>query len=116
MADSSIVRYGFRWLEKQQLHFSKDNLKGLLNRAGPLHFGKYSCKGTSVIMPWPHDEITADPNEFWRPWLEENVGRQAWRWNWRIAYDVDNAVEIKFRREKDASMFAMIFYFGFQDK
>lgn len=27
---------------------------------------------------------SADPNDHYRPWLEKNVGKQGWDWNWRI--------------------------------
>ena len=51
---------------------------------------------TDVVVKWPvgwailHDDgkggITstesADPNDHYRPWLEANVGKQCWDWNW----------------------------------
>jgi hypothetical protein len=46
---------------------------------------------------------SADPNDHYRPWLEKNVGRQGWDWQWRIGtagtrgYDT---LLIKFRKSK----------------
>lgn len=52
---------------------------------------------------------SADPNDHYRPWLEENVGRQGWDWNWGMANNdaSENRLTIKFRRGKeDCAMFA----------
>lgn len=80
--------------------------------------------GTIITVKWPvgwavlHDDgnggITsvesADPNDHYRPWLEKNVGRQKWDWDWRIgdvvASNDDGSVagfdtiQIKFRKSK----------------
>ena len=46
---------------------------------------------------------SADPNEHYRPWMEANVGRQGWDWNWdALIKDGESRVMIKFRRGKDA--------------
>lgn len=64
--------------------------------------------GITIEVPWPTGEIevgpnsrnwagvmhgslrqlveSADPNDHYRPWLEYNVGRQRWDWDWRIGY------------------------------
>ena len=52
---------------------------------------------------WVDLGFSADPNDHYRPWMEEHVGRQGWDWNWGF---VDNDVTedrltIKFRRGKD---------------
>lgn len=54
---------------------------------------------------------SADPNDHYRPALEQNVGRQGWDWNWRIGpmaaiNDTGTTVgfdtlTIKFRRGKE---------------
>lgn len=49
----------------------------------------------SVTLPWPHD----DPNNLWRPWLEEHIGMQGWSWDWRISQNCYD-VEILVRRNK----------------
>ena len=43
---------------------------------------------------------SADPNDHWRPWLEANIGRQHFDWEWDVnAKDLD-MVEIRVRRGK----------------
>ena len=45
---------------------------------------------------------SADPNDHYRPWLEANVGRQTWDWDWNML-DNDsstNRLSIKVRRAK----------------
>jgi hypothetical protein len=70
--------------------------------------------GPSIQVKWPIGEIrirqeesdiwdyvrSADPNDHYRPWLEENVGKQYWDWDWRIGSVDPDTVEIKFRRNK----------------
>lgn len=66
---------------------------------------------------------SADPNDHFRPWLEENVGRQGWDWDWRIGKITgaqgsgngpivlaSDTLTIKFRqaRRKYATMFKLI--------
>ena len=43
---------------------------------------------------------SADPNDHYRPWLEANVGRQGWDWNWQVLDNdvADDQLTIKFRR------------------
>jgi hypothetical protein len=46
-------------------------------------------------------DFAADPNEHYRPWLEENVGKQGWDWDWGL-YDEDvkrNTLTIKIRKK-----------------
>jgi hypothetical protein len=52
---------------------------------------------------------SADPNDHYRPWLENHVGRQGWDWDWRVGpHAADNGfgtigvdkVKIKFRKGK----------------
>ena len=71
--------------------------------------------GTIVAGPGPEDPrwqdwggaayITfesADPNDHYRPFLEQHVGRQGWDWNWGMADRdaTDNRLTIKIRRNK----------------
>ena len=44
---------------------------------------------------------SADPNDHYRPWMESNVGRQKWDWDWGMANtDVsDNRLTIKIRQK-----------------
>lgn len=45
---------------------------------------------------------SADPNDHYRPWMEEHIGRQGWDWNWGMANDdvVGNRLTIKIRKNK----------------
>jgi hypothetical protein len=65
-------------------------------KVGPSHRDGYSGYG-------PEFEYvdSADPNDHYRPWLEEHVGKQGWDWNWGMA-DQDataNRLTIKIRRK-----------------
>jgi len=73
--------------------------------------------GTTVKVKWPvgwavvNDDgqggqvsvESADPNDHYRPWMEKNVGKQGWDWDWSMV-DNDiaaNQITIKFRRKKE---------------
>jgi hypothetical protein len=45
--------------------------------------------------------LSADPNDHYRPWMEANVGRQGWDWNWGLADRdaTDNRLTIKIRQK-----------------
>jgi hypothetical protein len=72
--------------------------------------------GTSIGVIWPNGPISlgcdpdgeevivdsADPNDHYRPWLEEHVGRQGIDWEWRMGTfgfwtDEIDTLDIKFR-------------------
>lgn len=74
--------------------------------------------GETITTKWPslswtdQDHLgnqtwSSDPNDHWRPWLEQNVGKQGWDWDWRIGqsgfrYDGErfgDILEIKFRKK-----------------
>lgn len=44
---------------------------------------------------------SADPNDHYRPWLEQHVGRQGWDWNWSMANRdaTENRLTIKIRQK-----------------
>jgi len=67
--------------------------------------------GAKVALPWPHwpQYSTSDPNDCWRPYLEENVGIQGIHWQWKIGSvnDSDTTIEMKFLRRKDAMIFVL---------
>ena len=46
--------------------------------------------------------VSADPNDHYRPWLEQHVGRQGWDWDWGISITkndaADNTLTIKIRQ------------------
>ena len=73
-------------------------------KVGPSHRDGYSGYG-------PEFEYvdSADPNDHYRPWLEEHVGKQGWDWNWG-GKDVSlNRLTIKIIKSKAkyASYFAI---------
>jgi hypothetical protein len=104
-------------------------------RLGPIQgFWWKFMPGAEIEVPWPAADIvvgpnsrnwggmgptyeqifSTDPNDHYRPWLEENVGRQGWDWDWRIgqvaaAGNVRDTLVIKFRKGKAeyATMAAM---------
>jgi hypothetical protein len=71
--------------------------------------------GVVINVRWPKGWVTlyedpdgscvstesADPNDHYRPWMEANVGRQKWDWDWGMANnDVsDNRLTIKIRQK-----------------
>ena len=91
--------------------------------------------GSTIEVPWPTGNIivtpeqpgwdgtlgatkqeifSSDPNDHYRPWLEEHVGRQRWDWNWRMGTiatqtGMRDTLVIKFRtgKEKYATIAAM---------
>ena len=46
---------------------------------------------------------SADPNDHYRPWMEQNVGTQGWDWDWDIRAEdfPENRLTIRFRRGKE---------------
>jgi hypothetical protein len=71
--------------------------------------------GTVISIPWPSgpNYKSTDPNECFREWLTEQVGRQRWDWDWDLgdvsAYDGRGELLVKFRwgYEKQALIFAL---------
>lgn len=59
-----------------------------------------------VTVPWPSTMVSADPNHFYRDWLETNVGDQSDDWDWWVS---DNFFELDvfFIREADAFKFSI---------
>jgi hypothetical protein len=73
--------------------------------------------GTIIKVRWPvgpveiwHDdggyewyEESADPNDHYRPWMEEKVGKQGWDWDWSMTDNdiADNCLTVKFRKGKE---------------
>ena len=45
--------------------------------------------------------FSADPNDHYRPWMEKNIGKQGWDWNWGMADRdaTENRLTIKIRRK-----------------
>lgn len=75
--------------------------------------------GTVINVRWPTGETrikqepsgiwdyvkSADPNDHYRPWMEQHVGRQGWDWDWGMGNldATENRLTIKFRRGREHS-------------
>lgn len=57
----------------------------------------YDCGAVKVLIH------SADPNDHYRPWLEEHVGKQKRDWNWRMnpRDSEGDTLQIKFRKGKE---------------
>lgn len=46
--------------------------------------------------------MSADPNDHYRPWMEANIGKQGWDWDWKITGNdvADNCLTIRVRQDK----------------
>lgn len=71
--------------------------------------------GVVVNVRWPRgkvlgtvgdrnivDMMSADPNDHYRPFLEQHVGRQGWDWNWGMGDRdaTEDRLTIKIRRHR----------------
>ena len=88
--------------------------------------------GNTIKVPWPVGPVTiteddprwdwtlgpsryivesADPNDHYRPWMEQNVGKQGWDWDWCMRDNdaAENKLTVKFRRGKEqyATLFSL---------
>ena len=94
---SSSAAYRKRYHDEKQLYMAQSEIKKrTLNLIANIWW-KY-VPGTIVTVRWPRGWVvldehadgsttsteSADPNDHYRPWLEANVGKQGWDWDWRI--------------------------------
>lgn len=75
-------------------------------KVGPSHRDGYSGYG-------PEFEYvdSADPNDHYRPWMEQHVGKQGRDWNWGVANNdvAENRLTIKIRRKyQDCAIIAKL--------
>ena len=72
--------------------------------------------GTVISISWPSvatGQESSDPNQCFRPWMEQHVGWQTLDWDWCAgdvsAYNGRGELLIKFRRgrEQYASLFVL---------
>ena len=51
---------------------------------------------------WVNLGFSADPNDHYRPWLEKNVGKQGWHWNWTMEDNdaAENSLTLKVCKNK----------------
>ena len=67
-----------------------------LVKVGPSH-----RDGWCGLGPYFEYIDSADPNDHYRPWLEKNVGRQGWDWDWGLVNNdpSENRITIKIRKK-----------------
>jgi hypothetical protein len=112
--------------EEYQKHMARQEIKKRTANLISVCQWRYWLR-TEVVVNWPQgwtpqDHLgnsaeSADPNVWYRAWLETNVGPQGWAWDWRInkVYVPDNnplievrdSLKIKFRKAADATAFAL---------
>ena len=53
---------------------------------------------------------SADPNDHYRPWIEQYVGRQGWDWDWMMLGNdcADNTLTLKVRRGKEQEILLVL--------
>lgn len=61
----------------------------------------------TVIKSFMFVGNTLEPNERYRAWLEEHVGKQGEEWNWDIKSVTANLLEVSFENEDDAVLFRL---------
>ncbi len=56
-----------------------------------------------TIGPSKYKVESADPNDHYRQWMEQNVGKQGWDWDWCMRDNdiTENKLTIKFRKSKE---------------
>ena len=64
-------------------------------KVGPIH--RYGYAGYGPEFEYVD---SADPNDHYRPWMEQHVGCQGWDWNWGMADrdTTENRLTIKIRQ------------------
>lgn len=69
---------------------------------------KYS---SHIIVNWPSATagLHPEPNESYRPWLEENIGKQKTDWDWHIYSVVHDTIIIYSNNEAALNMFSLKF-------
>jgi len=61
----------------------------------------------SVIKSFMFVGSNLEPNERYRAWLEEHIGKQGEAWNWDIKSVTANLLEVSFEQEEDAVLFRL---------
>ena len=67
--------------------------------------------GSDAVVPWPRGWVeskafgsqvfSSDPNDHYREWLEQHVGKQGWDWEWEIAnghFPASNGLRVMFKK------------------
>jgi hypothetical protein len=48
-----------------------------------------------------------EPNEHYRPWLEQHVGKQGVDWNWNLNMNIVDLIDIGFANKEHATLFEL---------
>jgi hypothetical protein len=68
--------------------------------------------GATVFVEWKRHPIDKDPIAVYRPWLEENIGKQGRDWQWNYAYmghtEFELAIVVSRRKKKFAPMMILM--------
>ena len=51
-----------------------------------------------IVVRWPRSPESSDPNDHYRPWMEDHVGKQGVDWDWGLINDdvANNNLSIRF--------------------
>jgi len=60
----------------------------------------------TAIRPFMRNK-DPEPNEHYRPWMEEHIGKQGVDWNWKIYTVVNNELAIDFADKEQATLFEL---------
>jgi len=60
-----------------------------------------------IVVRWPRSAWSADPNDHYRPWMEEHVGEQGVDWEWGLINDDASKDNLSIRFKRDFEALAM---------
>lgn len=56
----------------------------------------------------PFMNYDSEPNHYYRPWLEQNIGKQGIDWDWRLdSINNENLLAIDFTNKENALFFEL---------
>lgn len=83
------------------------NLRTRFYRSIPNHVRLFK-----IHEEWPYTSIrpfmidNREPNEVYRDWLENNIGKQGMQWDWTLTSDL-NILQINFQKAEHAVLFEL---------
>ena len=101
---SRYLPCGLNIIEKLWWRFMPGVVINVAWPKGQIKVGPSHRDGWSGYGPEFEYVDSADPNDHYRPWMEENIGRQKWDWDWGMAGSdaAENRLTIKIRKSKAA--------------
>lgn len=99
--DNNYIPVGFNFYDMFWWRFIPGTVIKVRWPSGTIAIPYGDPRWYDVGATWVEIE-SADPNDFYRPWLEKYVGKQGLDWNWGfVGNDVaDNCLTIKMRSAK----------------